>query len=95
MADLDNVVAGGAKFSAVLPHLGQGLPALENGERDHGLRQDIFHLDKRIFTLLPSEPGLADAAGQSLKALQYLLDTELCGLVMYIYASSKCSAALG
>jgi hypothetical protein len=54
---LDNVVCGQRLVRAALPHLGRGLAPLENGQPDSGIKQDGFHVLKRMSTLVPTDPS--------------------------------------
>lgn len=63
MVTVDNVVAAGGKRREAMPHLGHGLPLMDNGDADPGTRQDILHAQKRITEKLSKAEGLSDTAG--------------------------------
>ena len=60
---LDNMVAGGPKSREAVPSLGEGLPLLEDGSLDSGVRQDLFHLLDRIFSTIPGHAGMLKLKG--------------------------------
>lgn len=64
MVTVDNVVAAGGKRQEAMPHLGHGLPLMNNGDADPGTRQDILHAQKRITEKLSKAEGLSDTAGR-------------------------------
>ena len=44
--------------------LGLGLPALDTGGRDDGIRQDLFHMLHRIFKKISTDPSFHSVAGR-------------------------------
>jgi hypothetical protein len=58
IAYVDNIQAAKNLVPAALPDLGAGLPPQDNGMRDDGMKQDLFHMVSRWTDKMPTDPDL-------------------------------------
>ena len=62
---MDNVQNAKNLLPVALTDLGHGLPELETGGQDDGMRQDLFHMMHRISQKIPTDSAFKSTAGMN------------------------------